>query len=101
MADRIEREAEFLAAHSELALHIVKNVKALNTAVREAAENAVDLKGDPAGGPGRVGFLQTRGRGKHAMWVTLAIFAVNSFLSLHRPSALPISRHVTRIEQPA
>jgi Heavy metal associated domain 2 len=34
MADRIEKEAEFLSAHSEVALHLVKGVKVLNTAVR-------------------------------------------------------------------
>jgi hypothetical protein len=101
LADRIEREADFLAAHSELALHIVKGVKALNTAVREASGNAVDLKVLLPAGLAVWAFYKHGAAASTPMWLSLAIFAIHSFLALHRPTAVHISRDVTRIEQPA
>jgi hypothetical protein len=101
LADEIEREAEFLAAHSELALHIVKSVKALNTAVREASGNAVDLKVLLPAGLAVWAFYKHGAAASTPMWVSLTIFAVHSFLALHRPTAVHISRHVTPVEQPA
>jgi hypothetical protein len=44
LVEDIEKEAEFLAAHSELPLPIVKGVKSLNAAVREVSRNAENLK---------------------------------------------------------
>ncbi|HLI86361.1 MAG TPA: hypothetical protein VKV17_20805 [Bryobacteraceae bacterium] len=35
------------------------------------------------------------------LWVSLAIFSINSFMVLHRPAELHVTRHVTRIDQPA
>jgi hypothetical protein len=101
LADRIEREAEFLAAHSEVALHIIKGVKALNAAVREASGNTVDLKVLLPAGLAVWAFFKHGVEASTPMWVTLAIFAINSFLSLHQPTSVHVSRHVTRIEQPA
>jgi hypothetical protein len=101
LADRIEREADFLAAHSELALHIVHAVKALNSAVREASGNTVDLKVLLPAGLAVWAFWKHGAEASTPMWVTLAIFAINSFLTLHRPTSVHISRHVTRIEQSA
>ena len=100
LADKIEKEAEFLAAHSEVALHIVKSVRALNTAVREATDNAVDLKVLLPAGLAVWAFFKHGVEASTPLWVSLAIFSINSFMALHRPTSVHVSRHVTEIAGP-
>jgi copper chaperone CopZ len=83
--DTIEREAEFLAEHSEAALAIVKSVQSLDHAIREASGNTLDLKVLVPGGLAVWAFLKVGAEVATPLWVSLAIFSFHSFVSLHRP----------------
>lgn len=98
LANRIEREAEFLAAHSELALRVVQLVKAVNHEVRVATDNTLDLKVLLPGGLALWAFLKAGADISTPLWVTLAIFSFNSFVSLHRPTTVQVSTHTTAVE---
>jgi hypothetical protein len=101
LAEKIEKEAEFLAVHSELALFIVNNVKALNGVVRGATDNAVDLKVLLPAGLAVWAFFKHGVEASTPLWVSLAIFSVNSFMALHRPTHVRVSQHVTEVAQPS
>lgn len=85
MADKIEREAEFLAEHSEAALAVVKSVQSLDRAIREASGNTLDLKVIVPGGLAVWAFLKAGAELATPLWLSLAIFSFNSFVALHRP----------------
>jgi hypothetical protein len=87
LAEKIEREAEFLSAHSELAMQIVAAIKGLNREVRQATNNMVDLKVLLPAGLAVWAFLKMGAEVATPLWVTLAIFSFNSFVALHRPEA--------------
>jgi hypothetical protein len=98
LADKIEREADFLAAHSEVALGLIEVVKALNREIRLATDNTVDLKVLLPAGLAVWAFLKHGIEASTPLWVTLAIFSFNSFVSLHRPTTVHFSTHTTEIE---
>ncbi len=100
LAATIEKEAEFLAAHSELALGVVQACKALNREVRTATDNAVDLKVLLPAGLAVWAFLKHGVEASTPLWVTLAIFSVNSFIALHRPTTVHVSTHTAALEPP-
>jgi hypothetical protein len=83
--DKVEREAEFLAEHSETALAVVKSVESLNHVIREASGNAIDLKVLVPGGLAVWAFMKAGAEVATPLWVSLAIFSFNSFVALHRP----------------
>jgi cation transport ATPase len=85
LVDKVEREAEFLAEHSETALAVVKSVESLNHAIREASGNAIDLKVLVPGGLAVWAFMKAGAELATPLWISLAIFSFNSFVALHRP----------------
>ena len=102
LAEKIEREAEFLAAHSELAFHMVNAVKSLNKEIRAATGNTVDLKVLLPAGLAVWAFFKAGADVATPLWVTLAIFSFNSFVALHHhPSAVHVASHTTTVASPA
>ena len=99
LANRIVAEADFLSAHSQLAQHIVNGVKALDQAVREATDNAVDLKVLLPAGLAIWAYLKSSTEAATPLWATLAIFSFNSFVSLHRPIARRASPAAVQFDQ--
>lgn len=99
LADKIEKEAEFLAGHSELARQVVTAVKRLNLEIREATDNTVDLKVLLPAGLAVWAFLKAGAEVSTPLWVTLAIFSFNSFVALHHPHTVAVSSHTTTIDQ--
>ena len=100
MAENIQKEAEFLAAHSELARNVVNTVKALNQEVRVATGNAVDLKVLLPAGLAVWAFLKAGTEISTPLWVTLAIFSFNSFVALHSHTTLHVTSHEMAIDRP-
>jgi len=101
LAEKIEREAEFLAAHSELAFHLVRAVKTLNREIREASGNTVDLKVLLPAGLALWAFFKAGSEVATPLWVTLAIFSFNSFVALHHPTTVQVATHTTTAVVPA
>ena len=99
LAERIEREAEFLAAHSELAAQIVRGVKKVDRQLREATDNTVDLKVLLPAGLAVWAFLKMGVEASTPLWVTLGIFSFNSFVALHRPTAVHVATHTTTVDR--
>jgi hypothetical protein len=94
IASNIEREAEFLAAHSDTAQSLVTAVERLNDAVRQATGNAVDLRVLVPAGLAAYAFFEVGPEIVTPLWVTLAIFSFNSFVALHAPSrAVRVNTH--------
>jgi hypothetical protein len=85
MAEAIQREAEFLAAHSETAKTIVDFTKNLNDRLRRATDNNLDLKVLLPLGLAVYAFLEVGAEVSTPLWVTLGIFSFNSFVQLHPP----------------
>jgi hypothetical protein len=100
IAAKIEKEAEFLAAHSEVALHVVNSVKALNREIRAATGNTVDLKVLLPAGLAVWAFMKAGAEVATPLWVTLAIFSFNSFVSLHSHSSVHITTQEMRVDRP-
>jgi cation transport ATPase len=85
----IEKEANFLAAHSALARSIVEETKHLDNEVKRATDNALDLKVLVPLGLAAVSFLYVGTDISTPLWVSLGLFSFNSFLSLHPPYPYP------------
>lgn len=86
---KIEEEANFLAAHSELARSVVDETKRLDRAVKRATDNTVDLKVLVPLGLAVVSFLYVGTDISTPLWITLGVFSFNSFVSLHPPLPYP------------
>jgi Heavy metal associated domain 2 len=85
IADKIEVEAEFLAAHSDTARAVVNFVKQLNEGVKKATDNTVDLKVLLPLTLAAYSFLKAGTELATPLWMTLGIFSFNSFVALHQP----------------
>ena len=85
----IEKEANFLAAHSELARSVVNQTHRLDTAVKRATDNTVDLKVLIPLGLAVVSFVYVGTDIATPLWVSLGVFSFNSFVSLHPPHPYP------------
>jgi hypothetical protein len=85
IADKIAAEAEFLAAHSDVARVLVNFVKHLNEKIRVATDNQVDLKVLLPLGLAVYTFVEAGSEAVTPLWVTLGIFSFNSFVALHQP----------------
>jgi cation transport ATPase len=85
----IEREAEFLAAHSELARSVVHETKHLDMAVKRATDNTIDLKVLVPLGLAVASFMYLGSDVATPLWVSLGVFSFNSFVSLHPPLPYP------------
>jgi cation transport ATPase len=87
MENKIRQEAEFLASRSELARTVVNAAEELNQAVKRATDNTVDLNVLVPGVLAVYTFLYAGAELSTPLWVTLGIFAFNSFVALHPPLA--------------
>jgi cation transport ATPase len=92
MVETIEKEAEFLAEHSETARAIVEFVKGLNREVKKATNNNFDLQVLLPLGLAAYAFLGLEAEVATPLWVTLGLFSFNSFVSLHH--AVPATMEV-------
>jgi copper chaperone CopZ len=86
LAENIEREAEFLSAHSEAARTVVEAVKDLNLSVRRATNNQIDLKVLLPLGLAVYSLFEIESGISTPLWVTLGMFSFNSFITLHQPA---------------
>jgi hypothetical protein len=85
----IEKEANLLAAHSELARSVVNETKRLDVAVKRATDNTVDLKVLVPLGLAAVSLLYVGTDISTPLWLSLGVFSFNSFVSLHPPLPFP------------
>ena len=85
--ETIEKEAEFLAEHSEAARTVVEFFKRANQEVKRATNNQLDLQVLLPLGLAVYAFLRLEADVATPLWVTLGIFSFNSFVSLHHPPA--------------
>jgi heavy-metal-associated domain-containing protein len=85
MAENIEAEAEFLAAHSDIAQRMIDVVKQIDTGIKRATNNNVDLKVLLPLGLAVYAFIEAGTHVVTPLWVTLGIFSFNSFVALHQP----------------
>lgn len=98
LAADIEREAEFLAAHSDTARTIVDSVKKLNTGLKRATNNNLDLKVLLPLGLAAWAIIENDPEIATPLWLTLSIFSFNSFVALHaQPGAVTVdTRQIIR-----
>lgn len=91
----LEKEANFLAAHSELARTVVNETKRLDVAVKKATDNTVDLKVLVPLGLAVLSFMYLGTDVATPLWVSLGVFSFNSFVSLHPPLPYPETKNDT------
>lgn len=84
LAEKIEQEAEFLAAHSKVALAAVNVVRRLDRTIKVATGNLLDLRVLLPLGLAVWAFLKSGSKLSTPLWVTLGIAALNSFVALHQ-----------------
>jgi heavy-metal-associated domain-containing protein len=84
VAEKIEAEAEFLAAHSDIAQRMIDVVKQIDTGIKRATNNNVDLKVLLPLGLAIYALVEAGTEAVTPLWVTLGIFSFNSFVALHR-----------------
>jgi cation transport ATPase len=85
IANKLQREAQFLAQHSDVAKSAVDFVSQIDRALKNATNNTVDLKVLLPMGLAIYAFLELESDITTPLWVTLGIFSFNSFVSLHHP----------------
>jgi hypothetical protein len=85
LALEILRHAEFFSQHSETAHSIVRALRRFNQQVRHATDNAVDLKVLlPMLVATYTVLFEVRKRAPSPRWLTLLVFAFDSFVRLHQ-----------------
>jgi copper chaperone CopZ len=89
MYKALQEEAELLAAHSRLARSVVDEAKRLDNAVKRATDNELDLKVVVPLGLAIYSAVEFGAEIATPLWVTLGIFAFNSFVALHTPLPYP------------
>ncbi|MGC1953960.1 MAG: HMA2 domain-containing protein [Gammaproteobacteria bacterium] len=83
LAEKVEQEAEFLAAHSRVALAAVNVVRRLDRTIKMATGNLLDLRVLLPLGLAVWAFFKAGSKLSTPLWVTLGISALNSFVALH------------------
>ncbi len=101
LAGQILHEADFLAAHSELARQIVLSVQQVNRQIRQATDNFVDLNVLVPASLAIWAFFSIGAEVSTPLWVSLGIFSFNSFVSLHRPNVVHVAAQQTAVHPPA
>ena len=96
LANKIEAEAEFLAAHSRVARATVDFFKATDRELKLATGNTIDLKIVLALGLAGYTFLEIGGNAATPMWVTLALFSLNHFAELQTDHRAELARQQAR-----
>jgi len=87
IANKLQREAQFLAQHSDIAKNAVDFVSQIDQGLKRATNNTVDLKVLLPLGLAVYAFLELESDITTPLWVTLGIFSFNSFVALHHPAA--------------
>lgn len=87
IAQKISDEAEFLARHSKSARAIVNGFKQIDTEIKRATDNNVDLKIVLALGIIGVTVFEVGAAAATPVWVTFSLFALNHFIELHSADA--------------
>lgn len=102
LAANIEREAQFLASHSDLARQVVDGFNQVNRSLRRATNNNLDLKVLLPLGLALYTILELEADMTTPLWVTLGMFSFNSFISLHAsaPSVEVKTNQVIRTTSP-
>lgn len=85
MVEKVQQEAEFLAAHSHTAAALLQSAGALDGTVRQATGGLLDLKVLLPALLTVWAFFEVGIDTSTPMWVSLGIFSFNSFVMLHRP----------------
>lgn len=84
MDDAVTTGVRYLEQHSRLAESVVSTAEQLDTGLRRASDGYLDLKVLlPLGFAAATSLHKARAKGT-PMWMTMGIFAFNTFLSLHR-----------------
>jgi hypothetical protein len=94
LADKIEKEAEFLAEHSASARAIVDFVKNVDREIKIASGNNLDMKMVLAAGVIAVTVLEIGATAATPVWVTLLLFATNHYVEMHQTPARPAPARV-------
>jgi hypothetical protein len=84
LAEKVEQEAEFLAAHSKTALAVVSIVRRFDRTIKKATGNRLDLRVLLPLGLAVWAFFKSGSKLSTPLWVTLGLSAFNSFVALHR-----------------
>lgn len=84
LADKVEQEAEFLAAHSKIALAMVNVFGRFDRTIKIATGNMFDLRVLFPLGLAVWAFFKSGPKLCTPLWLTLGISAFNSFVALHR-----------------
>jgi hypothetical protein len=90
----IRQEARFLAQHSQAASNIINAFGELNEKIKRLTNNFVDLNVLLPLGLAVLTLMTLGVNAGTPIWLTLAIFAFNSFLVLHSPWRLPYAETV-------
>jgi heavy-metal-associated domain-containing protein len=88
LANKIEREAEFLAEHSHIAKMIVHICKRFDREIKLRTHNVVDFKIGLAGTIIGLSILEIGATAATPVWLTLGVFTLNHFVELQRHHAL-------------
>ncbi len=89
LADKIEREAEFLAEHSHAARVVVDFFKELDRQIKFASYNTIDLKIVLAATIIGVTLFEVGAGAATPVWVTLVVFSLNHFIEMHATGPTP------------
>jgi Heavy metal associated domain 2 len=84
LADKIEKEAEFLAEHSEAARAVVDFCKRTDREIKVATGNVLDLKMVLAIGVIGVTVFEVGATAATPVWVTLSLFGLNHFIEMQQ-----------------
>jgi hypothetical protein len=87
MTKMITDEAEFLAEHSHSARVVVDFCKHIDTNIKKATNNTLDLKVLLPLGLAGVAFLEIGATAATPVWVTIALFSLNHFVELQAHQA--------------
>jgi hypothetical protein len=82
-AEKVEQEAEFLAAHSKVALAVVSAARQFDVLIKRATGNILDLRVLLPMGLAFWAFFKSGSKLSTPLWVTLGISAFNAFVALH------------------
>jgi hypothetical protein len=88
LADKIEREAEFLAEHSHSVKAIVHICKRLDREIKVKTNNTVDLKIGLAAGVIGLTLLEVGATAATPVWLTLSVFTLNHFVELQQRESM-------------
>jgi cation transport ATPase len=84
-AAQLEADAALLASHSAVARWLVDGVQQLDTGLKRATSNTVDLKVLVPLGLALYAFMKAGTEAVTPLWVTLGIFSFHAFVVLHSP----------------